>query len=59
MGDLDLDVATIEYFRREGWNLNLGRCFFRKTLEPHCLSAITIRNRVFTGPDGRDPKGGD
>ena len=50
----DLDAATNDCFRREGWSLtSSGRLFFLKTLEPHCLLATSFRNRVFTEPDGR------
>ena len=38
----DLDVATDDYFRKEGWSLtSLGRLVFL-TLEPRCLSVITL-----------------
>ena len=28
--------------------------FFKKKMEPHCLSATSFRDRVFTRPDDRE-----
>ena len=50
-----LDVATNDYFRREGWSLKtLGRLVIFHFLEPQYFLAMTFRDRVFTGPDGKE-----
>ena len=54
----ELDLATDGYFRREDGEMESHKSrkvgLFFKNLEPQCFSAITFRNRVFTGPDGRE-----
>ena len=52
-----LDVSTNDYFKKEGWHLaTYARLvfFFFSTLETQCLSTITFRDRIFTGPDGKE-----
>lgn len=50
-----LDVATNDFLRKDKWSLiNAGRLFIFSTLKRQCLSAITFRDRIFTGPDGRE-----
>ena len=52
----DLDIATDDYFSKEGWSIkNFGRLvvffYFGDVMS---LKPLTFRNRIFTAPDGKE-----
>ena len=51
----DLDVATDDYFSKEGWSIkNFGRLVVFLLWRRNVSQPLTFRNRIFTAPDGKE-----